>query len=275
MKKTILFACTIIIGLNLFSGKRALTNAAGPPAGNTGAAVLGETTCLQGGCHRGNLTEDAPGLTMHFVNNATEYKPDSTYSIILTNTNGTGSTNGFQMLCLNDANASKGTFTAVNNVTKKLTLSGRTYFEHARSSTTGSWTFTWKAPAAGTGDLHFFVASHRGSSENSSNVATKEFVFTERPAPVTGIAKLTVSDFSIFPNPARDNARASFTMPAAGKVRTSLHSVAGQELMLINEGSFDAGTHEINVPLQGLTAGTYILHIDAGDRTIARKLSVQ
>lgn len=155
-------------------------NPTNPPIGRTGAP--GETTCAASGCHSGgNFTG-----TVSIAGIPDTVAPNQSYTVTLTNA-GNATRAGFQLTCLDNANAKCGTLTAGsgNNVASN-SANGRQYVRQSAPKTlTGgntSWSFTWKAPATASGDLckFYFVslcADGNGQRTNDNPVvATKNAV---------------------------------------------------------------------------------------------------
>ena len=65
---------------------------------------------------------------------------------------------------------------------------------------------------------------------------------------------------SIAPNPATDYAKVSFYNPTHGEVQFDLYSLQGQQVQRIT-GVFDEGSQQLELDLQGLPKGFYLLQI--------------
>ena len=75
-------------------------------------------------------------------------------------------------------------------------------------------------------------------------------------------------DIVSFPNPFSGTATVRFTC-GSGRLRLSVFDAYGQELAVLADGDFSAGTHEVSYDGPGLAAGNYFLHLktEAGSRT--------
>jgi hypothetical protein len=83
----------------------------------------------------------------------------------------------------------------------------------------------------------------------------------------------------IQPNPAREHMRISFSIPAPGPVRLTLHDVGGRRVATLLDGNLDAGRHDTDVPTRDdagrtLPAGLYFARMEAGRRTSTLRVTV-
>lgn len=184
MKKIFLFLFLPILVLSLFQGKRAHTSSSGAPAGHTGG--LGENTCLE--CHGGSLntTYQNAGVYLAGSNAGFAYKPDSTYTLSAEINQQTGPDYGFQVMAVNGAGVTVGTIIA--GAAQQVTNgNNRKYLTHTSPSRTGKWTFQWKAPSVGTGNVTFYWAFFSGPSNSNSKIFTGSTGLTELVAlpPIT------------------------------------------------------------------------------------------
>ncbi len=193
-----LTAIAIFGFLSLLATEYAMTSSGGPPPNNTGAPGQGNCT----GCHGGAVNSGPATRTLVFNGNPnlTSYVPGQTYTAVLTiNQTGIG-TFGFQMISRNASNANVGTF-IVTNVNETQVSNG--YFEHTSggitASTTGtkSWSFSWTAPASGTGTVSFYVATNAANGNGGTSgdaIYTNVFTLTEAAAaPSVNAATVTQS----------------------------------------------------------------------------------
>lgn len=182
----------------LLATEYALTNSGGPPPNNTGAP--GQSNCTS--CHGGTVNSGSATRSLVFNGNPnlTSYTPGQTYTAVLTiNQTGIG-TFGFQMISRNANNANVGTFIATN---ANETQVSNGYFQHTSggiaATTTGSksWSFSWTAPASGTGTVSFYVATNAADGTGGTSgdaIYTNVFTLTEAAAaPSINAATVTQS----------------------------------------------------------------------------------
>ncbi|HEY6160443.1 MAG TPA: choice-of-anchor V domain-containing protein [Bacteroidia bacterium] len=170
MKKRIALAFVAItcIAFMWDNSRTAYSNAAGAPAGFTGAP--GEQTCGTSGCHSSSPVTPVPGwITSNIPPGG--YTPGVTYSITATATYNGRSKFGFQVSPRDANNALAGTM-AITSGQMQLVGAGK-YMTHTTSGNsspnTKSWTFNWTAPAYGTGAVTFYGAFNCANGDATDN----------------------------------------------------------------------------------------------------------
>jgi|WetSurMetagenome_2_1015567.scaffolds.fasta_scaffold25403_2 hypothetical protein len=157
MKKTILLVSvlvTFVVLLSSFGGGDPNSDyPSGAPAGYTGSPGDG-SNCTS--CHGGTATTATGIITSNIP--AAGYTPGTSYTITATVT-GSGN-KGFEISPQNTAGTLLGSLTAGSN----NHVTGTKYVTHnaAISTTPAVWSFTWTAPAAGTGAVTFYGAFAQG-----------------------------------------------------------------------------------------------------------------
>lgn len=118
-----------------------------------------QSTCAQ--CHSYSGTNNATN-TLSFAGNPTNYVLGQTYTVTVTATAGTRY--GFQMAAVvASSGVNAGTFTAgTGSKIVNGTVSGNSiaFIEQNAASSTGSWTFSWKAPTTDVGTVTFYLATN-------------------------------------------------------------------------------------------------------------------
>lgn len=194
LKKLSILLVLLVAGL--LAVEQAYTSSSGAPAGHTGAPNEGNCTSCHGGSplNSGNATR-----TLVFNGNAslTSYVPGQTYTAVYTASNPTTTVFGFQMIAKNATGANVGTF-VISNPNQTQVSSGylQQTFSGSQASTPGtkSWSFSWTAPAAGSGTVSFYVATNitNGNSGTSGDqIYTNVFTLTETVA-ATSITAATI-----------------------------------------------------------------------------------
>jgi len=181
----ILAAATVII----FTSGYTLMNPTGAPAAKTGSPGDG-SNCTE--CHGGTATTTAGQITSNIP--ATGYVPGTTYQITATNPlTGTGKM-GFEVSPQNAAGTQLGTLVAGSG--SKL-VGGTKYVTHSNANTTtNTWTFSWVAPVAGTGQVTFYGAFAR----NKPGPVTKSTLVVEEAASAPGAAGAITGPASVCKN---------------------------------------------------------------------------
>lgn len=80
---------------------------------------------------------------------------------------------------------------------------------------------------------------------------------------------LTEPEVESSPNPMRGVAQIRYTLPVEAPVRLSVHTMLGEEVALLDEGTRPHGTHVRRFEASGLPAGMYILRLIAGNSTVS------
>jgi hypothetical protein len=158
----------------------------GAPAAKTGSPGDG-SNCTE--CHGGNATTTAGLITTNIP--AGGYVPGQTYQITATNPlTGTGKM-GFEVSPQNAAGTQLGTLVAGSG---SQLVSGTKYVTHTNANTTtNTWTFSWIAPAAGTGAVTFYGAFARnkpGPVTKSSLTVQEALAAPAAAGPITGPASI-------------------------------------------------------------------------------------
>jgi hypothetical protein len=77
-----------------------------------------------------------------------------------------------------------------------------------------------------------------------------------------------------FPNPSLGQTRISFTLPSVLDARLSLHNALGQEVAVLVDGEFAAGSHAVDVQTAGLAGGLYFYRLVTGETQVTKRLVV-
>ncbi|MCS3640704.1 T9SS type A sorting domain-containing protein [Salinibacter ruber] len=77
-----------------------------------------------------------------------------------------------------------------------------------------------------------------------------------------------------YPNPVQKQATVEYTLPERADVRVALYDVLGRRVATLEEGSKQAGRHQIQLERTGLSSGVYFGRLEAGDKTRTQKITV-
>ncbi len=94
---------------------------------------------------------------------------------------------------------------------------------------------------------------------------------------VPGENSETPNTFSLdtaYPNPFNSTTQINFSLSKAGKASVRLFDLSGREVMTIANGQFTAGANQITLQGDALSAGVYLLSLQAEGKTAARKLAL-
>ncbi len=236
-----------------------------PSDGRTGSPGDGGKTCSQGGCHGGSATTVTNFITSNIP--AEGYTPGASYTITVS-VDGAGK----KGLCVSpqkDDGTVIGTLTAGTG----NQMVGKGYITHTTPKTTipAVWTFTWVAPAKGTGAFNFYGCF----ANNTTQVRKTQLAVSETVA--TGVSEnAAISKLSLYPNPAvSEELNIGFEVKRAGNFKVSLIDITGKEVASFVNGYLNAGSFEEKFQLPTLGRGIYFLQIETGLDVLNRKLLIQ
>ena len=75
----------------------------------------------------------------------------------------------------------------------------------------------------------------------------------------------------MYPNPVRDAAKVCFELNDNTAVSYQVYDMSGRMVKSESLGNFSEGKHEVNVNMNGLAKGAYVLRLNAGSRTSSVK----
>ncbi|MFM2226209.1 MAG: hypothetical protein RJA07_2411 [Bacteroidota bacterium] len=235
---------------------------AGDPAG-------GSKTCARSGCHSdfGTTAFTAPASTISFKdaggNEVYYYTGGATYTVTINAMNHIAKA-GFNCIIEDNSAAKMGTFASG---TGSQLLNG--YVSHTGAGNSGSnksWSFTWVAPAAGSGSLTLYASVNRAdnsftSSGDSIFVATR--ILTDG---ANGIADIhSANNLIIAPNPATS----FITIQSADLSATNnvaIYALNG-ELMI----SQILNLKNQSIAIDNLNKGIYLVQVSNDKGTFVKK----
>lgn len=153
------------------------------------------------GCHGGASNSVSIVLSVKDGANAvTSYEPGKTYTLEYGSI-GNHNAYGIQMCVLNGSNQITGTL-AAGTGTKVTTLNSKRLGEHTAPSVSPNFTFSWTAPAKGTGSVTIYSSmigadNMGGTGNDATAVATT--VLTE--SNTGSLADKNKPSFNVYPNP--------------------------------------------------------------------------
>ena len=267
-----LIAAIIVAGNSL---QPAEGNGSGAPAGNTGSPADNKT-CARLGCHPGTATLISDVITSDVP--ATGYVPGYTYTITASITDPSLTKYGFQISPQNNAGTLLGTMALLDANKTKFTSNTNKYITHKSAGTTwpghtATWSFSWTAPIAGTGDVTFYGAfNFSNNNNNTSGDVIHTSTLTIPEAFGVGIDDICDShEFSLYPNPASSEILLSYYLSNSTAVVISLYDLSGKRLAMLQQDIQQEGKQYASFSLSDFANGTYIIELRTGDKTITRK----
>ena len=224
----------------------ALAYSSGAPAGYTGSPGDGHT-CTS--CHGGSASAVTGFLTTDVP--ASGYVPGTTYTITVSFSGSGGK--GFEVSPQDASGTLLGTLIAGTG--SKLVGSGKYCTHNAKkTSSPATWTFTWTAPAAGTGDVTFY-----GAFAITEGTTRKETVTVTENSPLALVVSATPS-----------------SLCSGGSTQLNAAVTGGSGSYTYNWSSIPAGfTSTIQNPVATPAANTtYIVEVGDGTSTLNDSVDV-
>ncbi len=262
--KSLTVALALFATWNMLTGSMRDPN--NPPAGRTGAP--GETTCAASGCHSGGTytgTVAISGIPDTITAN-------QSYTITLTHTSNAVRA-GFELTCLDNANAKCGTLTAGTG-TSLATSGGRQYVRQSAPKTLSngstSWTFTWKAPASISGNQATFYFASLAANGNGKNTGDNPLLGTKNIVLLPTVAAHEPDNAglaNVYPVAANDVLNIDLLQGSKG--RLNVFDMQGKMEMQVDL----VQNNQLNI--SQLEKGLYIAQIAIDGKTVVKKFVVE
>ncbi|TGE27710.1 T9SS type A sorting domain-containing protein [Hymenobacter metallicola] len=142
-----------------------------------------------------------------------------------------------------------------------------------------AWTVNWGAntfPAGvGTQDGPNIPIATAGNYTVTFNDITGAYQFTRITSTANQLQNTTTFNLALLPNPASETMRVAYDLPTATTAAVSVHNLLGQSVRALTAVRQGAGQQEQRVSLQGLTAGIYVVRLQAGTQVQTARLLVK
>jgi len=95
-------------------------------------------------------------------------------------------------------------------------------------------------------------------------------------SPLLGVSNTTagIEKFTVFPNPAKEQAHAYFSLNATGMVRFAIYDALGREVFGVPAETMQQGDQQINFSTANLPSGIYVVSLSTATGTLTQNLSV-
>jgi hypothetical protein len=250
--------------LGIFASTVLLTSYSSGPGGSDQqvSGAPGEGTCVN--CHNGSALNSGSGSIAVAINGgSTSYIPGNSYTIDVTGTGSVANKYGFQMVALKTSDDSNvGSFTP-DTGTKLSALSAKSYVEHSTTSTTGTWSFTWRAPLSDVGDVKFYIAGNSAESPGGTG-GDKIYTSSLTLTPNSGAATNEVSrnKTSLSPNPSTGQTTLSFSLKTTAFLSINVVDLSGSTVVQLSDNSlFSSGDQNVKISTESLNPGIYFVRI--------------
>lgn len=267
-----LMASIVFVSTNVMSNRTGRFNASGAP-GDT------PQNCANAGCHvsfglaplNENILVEINGTEL---TPAFEYDPNSDYVVKLTVQEANTIRNGFSFKVYNENDTPAGIFTVPNDNDVNLS-NNNTNLTH-NSNADSTWTFQW-SPQGTTGPVTFYASICESNNQNSPAGDTI------RPYRLTindnvGINRVTAEALgvTIKGNPLITNQIGLAINASQAKLyKFSLLNMLGNQINTPHLEFLHKGQHQLQLPINQLAPGIYILTITANQQMASTKIVVQ
>ena len=88
------------------------------------------------------------------------------------------------------------------------------------------------------------------------------------------LTTVNADHLNVYPNPVRNNAQVSVKLDNAASVSYVIYDLSGRVVIKSEVGTYNKGTHTVNINTSNLSNGTYIIRVNAGDKSETTKFLV-
>ncbi len=248
----------VLLTTSLAFGHASYTGYSGAP-GTRGACA--------GQCHGSN------GGTIQVSGFPTQYISGQAYTITISHNGGT-TIRQFNGSCRIGTGSQNAGVIAAGTRTSIYSATGETNGVKLTSTNQNDGTFSWTAPASGSGDVKLYISGLQG---NYSGLNT-ELVLTSSEQ-TTGIDELVqnpsnLSILSNYPNPFNAVTTIYFSTSTAGPASLNIYNLVGQKVASLYEGNISTGEHYIHWDANKYPSGVYFCRLALNGQTITRQLTL-
>ena len=201
------------------------------------------------------------------------YIPLTLYTVSIKHNGGSTISNFNASTRKGSATIVAGTFTAGSN---SAVYSVLTYENGIRASVNNidEAMFQWLSPAAGSGEVKFYLSGLQGSKSG----ATTKIVMTSAEN-ITGVdeQERIVDIFGLkqnFPNPFNPSTVIKFQIPVSNVVTLKVFDILGNTVATLVNEHLDAGEHQAVFESKGLSSGVYYYSLQTNDHFQTKKMIV-
>jgi hypothetical protein len=278
----------VCLSLGIFAFRSELTelkafhkapiNSGGAGAGRTGAP--GESSCT--GCHAGTAQDGANENILTLLDGTTavtQYTPGQQYTVTLGMTSNPIK-KGFQATALTSSNVMAGTFTgqsgntSINGTTKK-------YANHTSTSNTSTtapvWTWTWNAPAAGSGNVTFYVASNKANNNGNDNgdvIYLSQHVISE--ASSAGVENISFNNQVVIGVDNESNkVTITYELNQMAKMAINVVDLNGKSVYNKTAMNGQIGSNHVDISTSDFKSGVYVVNFFIDNKPFSKKIVIK
>jgi methionine-rich copper-binding protein CopC len=220
----------------------------------------------------------ASGGTVEISGFPSEYVPGQTYTVTISH-NGGNSIRQFNGSCRIGSGSENAGVIAAGTNTETYSATGETNGVHLSSSNLNSATFSWTAPANGTGEVTLYIAGHQGAYAGANTELTlvsSEFATDAEDDE----SQVIPNEFRLndnYPNPFNPTTSIEFELPRSSHVTIEIFNLLGQRVSKLTDEEYPAGSHRViwnGMSSDGhiVSTGVYFYRIVAGDFIESKKM---
>lgn len=218
------------------------------------------------------------GGTIEITGFPAAYVPGQTYVVTISH-NGGSSISQFNGSCrVGSGSDNAGTITAGTN-TVIYSTTGETNGVRLSSTNLTSGTFSWTAPASGTGDVTLYVAGHQGaySSFNTDlTLMASEMTLSIQDEQDGGLP----AEYQLhanYPNPFNPSTVIEFDLQHRSTISIEIFNLQGQRVRQLVNKEYPAGSYQVtwdgtSSTGQPVSTGVYLYRLTAGDFVKTKKM---
>ena len=255
---------TLLVIVFLSTKESAYTFSTGAPAGKTGSPGDEGISCNSTYCHSGPAAGSGENIAISVIQplGQDSYR----ISIEVSNTGGMQYEKvGFQACIEDDFGNKIGEISLVDLIRTKFPNGNSDYITHTFTGTAPSdnfshlWEFDWTPPTNfEVQEANVYVASIL-SNDNNQNTGDVHVTNHHTFNVGVSIEELGLFDFSVYPNPAKDEIHISFSQKQQEDLVILLYDFKGSEIVLF-DGKWDQNLESIVLP-SSISSGLYTLEI--------------
>lgn len=248
------FICTMSYALPSYTGYSGATGSKG--------------TCASS-CHgSGTGTITVTGFPATYV-------PGKAYTVSVAHSSGSTISNFNASTRIGSTSTTAGTFAALSQ-TATYTVTGTESGVRASANSIDAATFTWTAPAAGTGTVTFTLSGLQGTKSG----ANTKVVVTSTEGSATGVLNVAAAPTQFlleqnYPNPFNPTTNISFIVPSTGRATLRVVNILGQEVATLFDGQAVAGVYnQVQFNASGLASGFYLSRLEYDGKVQFKKMTL-
>ncbi len=275
MKKPLLFLLSLPFAALVFSSYH--DGAAFRLQGNRTGSAGGPANCSGSGCHAANTATTRPSLALIAAFGSggpyTQYTPGTTYRLVIGGTSTAAappSGFGFQLSAVKATGGTQAGSFQNGSGTRIVASGALSLVEHnsvfMAASSFGTQEVLWTAPAAGTGQVKFYLTINAVNTDNTAGGdAPNNVVVTINEDVSNAVAEIPeITGLSLSPNPASGQLHLHVEHPKSAAYELCIFDLNGK-MQLCQKLSGSALQNTADIDISALPTGFYAAKISGGN----------